>query len=118
MVRGELRALGPSQSLKSQHGAGYQVTVRVGAAAVAASGGSLDRTFQKVSAVLTTLSSDITEEPSGTVVKRYEVPADDADLATIFELLNSKADELGIVDFSVTQTTLEDVFLKFARMQK
>jgi hypothetical protein len=39
------------------------------------------------------------------------------DLASIFELLNAKAAELGIVDFSVTQTTLEDVFLGFARLQ-
>jgi hypothetical protein len=42
----------------------------------------------------------------------------DADLASIFELLNERAAELHIVDFSVTQTTLEDVFLSFARLQR
>jgi hypothetical protein len=93
--------------------------------------------------VQATLSTGVQEEPSGTQVKRYKVPSSDAgmsalqqrpialllpphtgccmdgsvDLASIFELLNAKAAELGIVDFSVTQTTLEDVFLGFARLQ-
>ena len=52
------------------------------------------------------------------MVKRFEVPSVDADLASIFELLNQRAAELHIVDFSVTQTTLEDVFLRFARLQR
>lgn len=35
------------------------------------------------------------QEPSGTLVKRYEVPAKDADLAGIFELLT--ANQAGLV---------------------
>ena len=93
-----------------------QVTVRLGGTAAAAVG--IDRAFERVSAVLATLSPAVKEEPSGTLVKRYAVPAGDADLASVFELLTARAAELAIVDFSVTQTTLEDVFLKFARMQK
>jgi len=67
---------------------------------------------------LATLSQGVTEEPSGTMVRRFEVPSDDADLALSFELLNQRAAEMHIVDFSVTQTTLEDVFLRFARLQR
>ena len=52
------------------------------------------------------------------MVRRFEVPSADADLASIFELLNQRAADLHIVDFSVTQTTLEDVFLSFARLQR
>ena len=37
------------------------------------------------------------------------------DLAKIFEQINDNAESYGIIDFSVSQTTLEDVFLKFAR---
>jgi ABC-type multidrug transport system ATPase subunit len=113
MVRGELRALGPSQTLKSMYGAGFLVTVRI-----LASGLDADSAFTRVSEALGTLSESVKEEPSSTMVKRFELPSADADLASIFELLNQRADELHVVDFSVTQTTLEDVFLRFARLQR
>ena len=117
MVRGELRALGPSQTLKSTYGAGFLVTARLGGSA-ATSGMDVDTAFARVSEALATLSQGVKEEPSGTMVRRFEVPSADADLASIFELLNQRAAELHIVDFSVTQTTLEDVFLSFARLQR
>jgi ABC-type multidrug transport system ATPase subunit len=117
MVRGELRALGPSQTLKSECGAGLLVTTRLGGS-VASTGIDVETAFARVLEALRTLSQGVTEEPSGTMVKRFEVPSADADLASIFELLNQRASELHIVDFSVTQTTLEDVFLRFARLQR
>ena len=115
MIRGELRALGPSQALKSRHGEGYQVQVRLGGDGLALHG--QDALFEGVTAALATLSSNVKQEASATAVKRFEVPSNDADLAAVFELLNTRSEELSIVDFSVTQTTLEDVFLKFARLQ-
>ena len=117
MVRGELRALGPSQTLKSTYGAGFLVTARLGGSAATA-GMDVDTAFARVSEALATLSQGVKEEPSGTMVRRFEVPSADADLASIFELLNQRAADLHIVDFSVTQTTLEDVFLSFARLQR
>ena len=113
MIRGEMRALGPSQRLKSQHGEGYQVTLRLGATAQE----ELGAAFERVGRAMAQLSPDVKEEPSGTRVRRYEVPSRDSDLAAIFELLTERATALNVVDFSVTQTTLEDVFLKFARLQ-
>ena len=65
--------------------------------------------FNSVSRELSALSDGVKEEESATLVKRYEVPSADADLASIFELLTANLSSLGIVDFSVTQTTLEDV---------
>ena len=44
-------------------------------------------------------------------IKHYEIPGADSDLATIFETVEAKKGELGIVDFSVSQTSLEEVFL-------
>ena len=99
MIRGELRALGPSQSLKSQYGEGYLVTVRLNAEALAACGGgarfgsgslSPERgQFERVSNALTSLSDNVKEEDSATLVKRYEIPSADLPdgLASVFELL-------------------------------
>ena len=41
-------------------------------------------------------------------MSRYEIPSADTDLATIFETIENNQEELEIVDFSVSQTTLED----------
>ena len=110
MIRGQLRALGTSQELKSAHGDGYQVMIRLG-------GGTADPEgpFTKIDALISSLSTGVKMEASATMVKRYEVPASDTTLADIFELVNANLESHGIVDFSVSQTTLEDVFLKFAR---
>ena len=62
-------------------------------------------------------SGSVKSEVSGHTMKRYEIPGADSDLATIFETVEAKKGELGIVDFSVSQTSLEDVFIKFARLQ-
>jgi hypothetical protein len=71
--------------------------------------------FAETDKLVQTLSNDTKFEESATMVKRYEIPSDATTLADIFELINANAEKRGIVDFSVSQTTLEDVFLKFAR---
>ena len=120
MIRGQMRALGTSQELKSNHGEGFMVSVRISAAPAGAA-----YPFENVDALLRDLTgNNLKEEDSATLVKRYEIPTGsvknvghDCDLATIFEVMDTKAAELDIVDFSVSQTSLEDVFLKFARLQ-
>ena len=42
---------------------------------------------------------------------------EDVKLGRLFELLESKREELGIMDYSVSQTTMEEVFRKFAKFQ-
>ncbi len=89
MVRGELRALGPSQTLKSTYGAGYLVTIRLGGGVGGSVAVDVEHTFAQVSKALCTLTQEgIKEEPSSTLVKRFELPSKDTDLASIFELLN------------------------------
>lgn len=53
-------------------------------------------------------SGSVKYERAAHTMSRYEIPASDTNLATIFETLESKQDELEIADFSVSQTTLED----------
>lgn len=53
-------------------------------------------------------SGSVKYERAAHTISRYELPAADTDLATIFETIESKQEELEIVDFAVSQTTLED----------
>jgi hypothetical protein len=39
-------------------------------------------------------------------------------LANLFQQLEAKKEELGIADYSISQTTMDNVFLQFAEMQK
>jgi hypothetical protein len=65
-----------SQTLKSNYGAGFLVTTRLGGGLSTATTGGFDAdsAFNRVSEVLGTLSEGIKEEPSSTMVKRFEVP--------------------------------------------
>lgn len=48
---------------------------------------------------------------------RYQLPRDSFDLAVVFQKLENGKKALGLEDYSVTQTTLEDVFCNFAQHQ-
>uniref|UniRef100_A0A672JTZ2 Zgc:172302 n=1 Tax=Salarias fasciatus TaxID=181472 RepID=A0A672JTZ2_SALFA len=50
-------------------------------------------------------------------VLQYQLPSHACCLARIFDLLANNYEELGIVDFSVSQTTLDQVFVNFAKEQ-
>ena len=60
-------------------------------------------------------SGSVKSERSAHTMSRYELPATDTDLATIFETLESNQAKLEIADFAVSQTTLEDGALRFQR---
>ena len=72
----DLPKLTCSQTLKSNYGAGFLVTTRLGGGLSTATTGGFDAdsAFNRVSEVLGTLSEGIKEEPSSTMVKRFEVP--------------------------------------------
>ena len=117
MIAGALRACGSSQELKDQ-GSGFSVVVRVeetslpsqrgeqgqeAAAGAAGAAGAL-------SDLMYGLSKDTKlEHGEGFAIKKYEVPRSDATLGQIFTVLSeAKANKTGgVVDFSVSQTTLE-----------
>ena len=51
-----------------------------------------------------------------TALRKYEVPLE-VGLAAVFRAVLAARDELGVVGFTVSQATLEDVFLSFAKEQ-
>ena len=135
MVNGELKSLGTPQELKHMHGGGYRVIVRLhegfaadGPGALlqvlkgeydiesdegsAASASGEQRQWRERHAVCGFVATNSSE-----TFKVFNVQREDVKLGRLFELLESKREELGIMDYSVSQTTMEEVFRKFAKFQ-
>ncbi|KAM6396101.1 phospholipid-transporting ATPase ABCA7 [Rhynochetos jubatus] len=104
MVNGRFRCLGSVQHLKNRFGGGYTVVVRGGSPGPA--GGLLQRRFPGI----------VLEERHGGVLQ-YRLPPRAGSLASIFSLLAAPRDPYHIQDYSVSQTTLDQVFVHFAREQ-
>ena len=108
MVDGRLKCLGPSSHLKDKFGDGYQIEVRFR---------SEDR-YLECMALLRGICEDIEIDERHGQFLRLKVPA--LDLSYAFQTLEeNKISEHGcIVDYTVSQNTLEQVFMKFARTQE
>ncbi|XP_029695784.1 ATP-binding cassette sub-family A member 1 isoform X3 [Takifugu rubripes] len=109
MVNGRFKCLGSIQHLKSRFGDGYTVIVRVGGAP----------------AVLKPVEDFVQEEFPGSVLKekhhntlQYQLPYTRGALAHIFSQFQKNQHRLAIEDYSVSETTLDQVFVNFAREQQ
>lgn len=105
MVSGRLQCLGSSQHLKSKFGNGYQIEIRTSDDARA--------TEYLLASLLTDLAL---EERHGTFL-RLRGPID-MDLECAFRVLETNKELLGIIDYSISQSTLEQVFIRFAKEQE
>uniref|UniRef100_A0A671TWM8 P-type phospholipid transporter n=1 Tax=Sparus aurata TaxID=8175 RepID=A0A671TWM8_SPAAU len=108
MVNGRFRCLGSVQHLKNRFGDGYTIILRV-------AGHDPD---------LLPVMKFIESELSGSMLKekhrnmlQYQLPSSLTSLAHIFSILAKNKDTLRIEDYSVTQTTLDQVFVNFAKDQ-
>uniref|UniRef100_A0A8D3C3Q5 P-type phospholipid transporter n=1 Tax=Scophthalmus maximus TaxID=52904 RepID=A0A8D3C3Q5_SCOMX len=108
MVNGRFRCLGSVQHLKNRFGDGYTIILRV-------AGPDPD---------LLPVMKFIESELSGSTLKekhrnmlQYQLPSSLTSLAHIFSILAKNKDTLRIEDYSVTQTTLDQVFVNFAKDQ-
>ena len=104
MVDGTLRCLGPIQSLKARYGRGYHVSLKLSPDADAAA------VLSHLQAAFAGTSLDELEEPLMTV----NVPQS-ARLSHLFSTLQASHDSLRVQECSVTQTTLEQVFVRMAK---
>ncbi|XP_078025720.1 phospholipid-transporting ATPase ABCA1b isoform X1 [Epinephelus lanceolatus] len=108
MVNGRFRCLGSVQHLKNRFGDGYTIILRVG-------GPDAD---------LVPVMKFIESELSGSTLKekhrnmlQYQLPSSLTSLTHIFSILAKNKETLRIEDYSVTQTTLDQVFVNFAKDQ-
>ncbi|KAM3838356.1 LOW QUALITY PROTEIN: phospholipid-transporting ATPase ABCA1-like [Diretmus argenteus] len=108
MVNGRFRCLGSVQHLKNRFGDGYTIILRV-------AGPDPD---------LRPVMGFIERELPGSTLKekhrnmlQYQLPSSLTSLARIFSLLSHNKEALSIEDYSVSQTTLDQVFVNFAKDQ-
>ncbi|XP_071584028.1 phospholipid-transporting ATPase ABCA7 [Heliangelus exortis] len=106
MVNGRFRCLGSIQHLKTRFGDGYTMLVRVG----------LPQAL-RVHRLLRSLFPGIALKEQHGEVLHYHLPSRVTSLARVFSVLSDCRSRYDIEDFSVSQTTLDQVFLRFAREQ-
>uniref|UniRef100_A0A673ZE05 ATP-binding cassette sub-family A member 2 n=1 Tax=Salmo trutta TaxID=8032 RepID=A0A673ZE05_SALTR len=107
MVNGRFKCLGSIQHLKNRFGDGYMITVRT-------------RTSSNVKEVVRFFNRNFPEavlkERHHTKVQ-FQLKSDRISLAQVFSKMEQVVEALGIEDYSVSQTTLDNVFVNFAKKQ-
>ncbi|GFS22630.1 ATP-binding cassette sub-family A member 1, partial [Elysia marginata] len=109
MVNGKFQCLGSLQHLKHRFGGGYTIILRVGG----------------VNPDLTNIHDFISSSlPSAKLVEhrynmlQYQLGKSSTPLSKLFKTMESAKVSHGVEDYSVSQTTLEQVFMNFAKNQK
>ncbi|KAK7128111.1 hypothetical protein R3I93_020650 [Phoxinus phoxinus] len=108
MVNGRFQCLGSVQHLKNRFGDGYTIILRLSTPSTEPC--PVD-TYIKNSF----LGIQLKERHQN--VLHYQLPSQTCSLARVFEVLSNNNEELGIADYSVSQTTLDQVFVNFAKDQ-
>ncbi|XP_062287286.1 glucosylceramide transporter ABCA12 [Scomber scombrus] len=105
MVKGQFRCLGSLQHIKNRFGSGFTVKMYLSNAVGDAEAitGFMQRRFP---------STYLKDQHSNMV--EYHVPVAPGGVADIFDQLESNKNALQIKHFSVSQTTLDEVFINFA----
>nr|XP_030708684.1 ATP-binding cassette sub-family A member 12 isoform X1 [Globicephala melas] len=109
MVNGRFQCIGSLQHIKSRFGRGF--TVKVHVKNVKVSMEPLTR-FMQLHFPKTYLKDQHLS------MLEYHVPVTAGGVANIFDLLETNKTALNITNFLVSQTTLEEVFINFAKDQK
>ncbi|XP_036277372.1 glucosylceramide transporter ABCA12 isoform X6 [Pipistrellus kuhlii] len=109
MVNGRFQCIGSLQHIKSRFGRGF--TVKVHVKNTKASMEALTR-FMQLHFPKTYLKDQHLS------MLEYHVPVTAGGVANIFDLLETNKTALNITNFLVSQTTLEEVFINFAKDQK
>ncbi|XP_061690398.1 phospholipid-transporting ATPase ABCA1-like isoform X3 [Syngnathoides biaculeatus] len=108
MVNGRFKCLGSVQHLKNRFGDGYTIVLRVA--------GPDPDLVPVMKFIESELSGSALKEKHGNMLQ-YQLPSTRGSLTHIFSTLADNKQALNIQDYSVTQTTLDQVFVNFAKDQ-
>ena len=114
MVNGRFKCLGSTQHLKTKFGQGYTLLAKV--APVRETGMLVDTRPLKQFIEGSFPGSILKDEHEGMV--HYHIRDPNVSWARIFGVIERNKLNYHIEDYSVSQTTLEQVFLNFARSQR
>uniref|UniRef100_A0AAV2MPG3 ATP-binding cassette sub-family A member 2 n=1 Tax=Knipowitschia caucasica TaxID=637954 RepID=A0AAV2MPG3_KNICA len=107
MVNGRFKCLGSIQHLKNRFGDGYMITVRTKAS---------NNVKEVVRFFNRNFPEALLKERHHTKVQ-FQLKSERLSLAQVFSKMQRVVDLLGIQDYSVSQTTLDNVFVNFAKQQ-
>ncbi|XP_077480293.1 retinal-specific phospholipid-transporting ATPase ABCA4-like [Stigmatopora argus] len=110
MVNGSFKCLGTIQQLKYKFGDGYVVTMKIRASK---SGGAPD--LNPAEAFMENTFPGCIQREKHHNTLQYKIAS--SSLARIFQMVLANKDKLNIEDYSVSQTTLDQVFVNFAKQQ-
>jgi len=106
MVNGQFKCLGSIQHLKNRFGSGYTLTIRCHE-------GQTNKVIERIQTLLP--RAELKEEHHTQL--QYQLPITDTKLPVVFRHMEDIR-VLGILeDYSLTQTTLDEVFVRFASEQ-
>ncbi|XP_052449005.1 ATP-binding cassette sub-family A member 2 isoform X4 [Carassius gibelio] len=107
MVNGRFKCLGSIQHLKNRFGDGYMITVRT-------------KNTANIKEVIRFFNRNFPEavlkERHHTKIQ-YQLKSENISLAQVFSRMEQVVEVLSIEDYSVSQTTLDNVFVNFAKKQ-
>ncbi|XP_036595474.1 ATP-binding cassette sub-family A member 3-like [Trichosurus vulpecula] len=113
MVNGQFKCLGSLQHLKSKYGSGYTLLAKIK--------GDTDKEEKMAIETFKTFvketfpGSTLEEEHQGMV--HYHLPKENLKWSQVFGILEEVKDRYKLDDYSVSQVSLEQVFLSFAHLQ-
>ncbi|RVE68758.1 hypothetical protein OJAV_G00094540 [Oryzias javanicus] len=107
MVNGRFKCLGSIQHLKNRFGDGYMITVRMKSSVNVK---EVVRFFNR------NFPEAVLKERHHTKVQ-FQLKSERISLAQVFSKMEQVMEVLGIEDYSVSQTTLDNVFVNFAKKQ-
>lgn len=115
MVNGRFMCIGSPQHLKNKFGQGYTLVARLAVAENSCldAAGNLQQFLAYIEEKFPL--SNIFDDHQGYV--HFQIPKSDVSLAQVFGVMEQARKDYNVDDYSVHQTTLEQVFLTFTRMQ-
>ncbi|XP_061877711.1 retinal-specific phospholipid-transporting ATPase ABCA4-like isoform X1 [Entelurus aequoreus] len=110
MVNGSFKCLGTIQQLKYKFGDGYVVTMKI-----RASKAGCAPDLNPAEAFMESTFPGCVQREKHYNTLQYKIAS--SSLARIFQMVLANKDQLNIEDYSVSQTTLDQVFVNFAKQQ-
>ncbi|XP_041370956.1 ATP-binding cassette sub-family A member 2-like [Gigantopelta aegis] len=110
MVNGRFKCLGSIQHLKNKYGDGYTITIRV-------KGPNYDRDRRSIERFFTRNVPQAVLKEHHYNMMQYELTSNCLSLSAIFTTLEDAGQDLPIEDYSVSQNTLDNVFINFVKQQ-
>ncbi|KAL8586837.1 hypothetical protein ACOMHN_052713 [Nucella lapillus] len=117
MINGQLKCLGPTQHLKTKYGSGYLLEIKLGGGG-STSHEDLEDRVKALEQHLLGLFPSATCLESFAERAQYKIPQSDVPaLSLVFAELERAKQTHNVEEYSFSQSTLEQVFLNFAKKQ-